>query len=213
MGRDGEPARRAKRRVEVRATACSCALQVDRCRAREIDFPFFGSRFSWPTFWRMTRHALSNLGVSLTELEVRADESRWPAVPSQVRPPVSFVIEQVSLPFFFYARARDLRSRAAPMTGPATGRRFPPAARCRVALATGTRRGPEQSRARVAASRGGPVVRRDCFKSRTVECICGLDEMRDSGYMRVDFRSEARRGEARREDAFSSCGGACTPVG
>ncbi|POY74296.1 hypothetical protein BMF94_2489 [Rhodotorula taiwanensis] len=51
--------------------------------------------WSWPTFWRMTRHALSNLGLSLAEVEARADESRWPTVPSQVRPPVSFVIEQV----------------------------------------------------------------------------------------------------------------------
>lgn len=52
---------------------------------------------SWPTFWRMTLFALSNLGQPVSVLEERASTSRWPLVPPEVRPPTEFVLEQVSL--------------------------------------------------------------------------------------------------------------------
>lgn len=51
---------------------------------------------SWPTFWRMTLLALSNLEQPLSVLEERASTSRWPLVPPEVRPPTEFVLQQVS---------------------------------------------------------------------------------------------------------------------
>ena len=51
---------------------------------------------SWPTFWRMTLFALSNLEQPLSVLGERASTSRWPLVPPEARPPTEFVLQQVS---------------------------------------------------------------------------------------------------------------------
>ncbi|GAA5883623.1 hypothetical protein JCM3774_001851 [Rhodotorula dairenensis] len=51
--------------------------------------------WSWPTFWRMTLFALSNLERPVKECTSPTSLSRWPHVPPAVRPPTAFVVQQV----------------------------------------------------------------------------------------------------------------------
>lgn len=58
----------------------------------------------------MTLNTLQNLEVPLSILKERASSSRWPLIPHNARPPTSFVLDQVDLPFIAKELRRKLTS-------------------------------------------------------------------------------------------------------
>ncbi|GAA5868714.1 hypothetical protein JCM1840_004366 [Sporobolomyces johnsonii] len=51
--------------------------------------------WSWTTFWRMTLYSLQALELPASVLIARFENSRWPLIPPEARPPTAFVLDQV----------------------------------------------------------------------------------------------------------------------
>ncbi|GAA5988678.1 hypothetical protein JCM11641_006501 [Rhodosporidiobolus odoratus] len=73
--------------------------------------------WSFPIFFRMIRYTLSNLAASPSELSERMSSSRWPAVPAEARPPLSFVIEKVRSILIDFRQRQEQELRSLPGLG------------------------------------------------------------------------------------------------
>ncbi|CEQ39780.1 SPOSA6832_01360, partial [Sporobolomyces salmonicolor] len=62
--------------------------------------------WSWTTFWSMTLHSIQALELPTSVLEARFENSRWPLIPPEARPPSAFVLDQVR-PLVKDFRARE----------------------------------------------------------------------------------------------------------